>query len=269
MKELTTFAGDENNYKKLTETRYYHIYHRTQWVDDLRTRHLENPDIAPGSRTKEKYDASGKTIPNIKLSETFVEDGSGGGDQFPRAWGDLGVALETLDALTLALTHDKKQFFENVKKVYEGVGRYSGYKPAGARAAIYMLSGFGEAAATDKEINLLMLNGIDNSSVAKRLVGDKGLSLSPGELLEVTEEFEGLLMSKLHGLAPHLAEEAEKFIGIRWGWVPDWMGEVGHHLPAWGDRAKIAIILIGLLILTQAVKEGEKELSGGQGGKQH
>lgn len=269
MKELTTFAGDENNYKKMTETPYYQIYHRTQWIDDLRTRYLENPDTAPGSRTKEKYDASGKTIQNIKLSETFVEDGSGGGDQHPRAWGDLGVAIETLDALTDGLTHDKKQFFENVIKVYKGVGRYSGYKPAGARAAIYMLSGFGEAAATDKEINLLMLNSIENSSVAKRLVGDKGLSLSPGELLEVTEEFEGLLMSKLHGLAPHLAEEAEKFIGIRWGWVPDWMGEVGHHLPAWGDRAKIAIILIGLLILTQAIKEGEKELSGGQGGKQH
>jgi len=271
MKEATVFSGNQDNLNKLTETRYDHIYSRTQWVDDLRTRYLENPDTAPGSRTKEKYEASGKTTRNIRLSETFVEDGSGGGDQLPRSWNDMNTALEALNELTACLTHDKKQFFEHIPKIYELVGQYSGYKPAAARASIYLLAGFGESAATDEELNLFMLNGADNSSVAKRLVGDKGLSLSPGELLEITEEFEGLLKSKLHGLAPHLAEEAEKYIGTRWKWAPEWIGEVGHHLPAWGDRAKIALILIGLLIISQAAKEAQKELSGGQtsGGKSH
>lgn len=262
MKEATSFAGKEENIKKLTETRYDHIYHRTRWVDDLRMRHLENPDFAPGSRTKKEYDDSHGTITHIPLSEVFVEGGSGGGDQHPRAWNDLGVALSAMDALTAALTHDKKQFFENVKKVYDAVGRYSGYKPSAARAAIYMLGGFGEAAATDPVTNVFMLNALENTSPARRLVGDKGLSNSPGENLELAEEMEGVLIGKLHNLAPHLAEEAEKFIGVRWGWTPDQLGELGHHLPAWADRAKIAIILAGLLLVAQSAKTIDEEASG-------
>lgn len=261
MKELSVFAQKEQNITKLVQTDYYHIYHRTKWVDDLRNRYLENPDTAPGSRTKAEHDEKGTV--HIKLSETFVEDGTGGGDQLPRAWGDLGVALESLDALTAAIkTNDKKEFFKQVKLVFEGVGRYSGYKPAAARAAIYMLGGFGESAATDEMLNVIMVNALENTSPMKRLIGDKGISNSPGQNLELTEEFEGLLMGKLHDLAPHLAEEAEKFIGIRWGWVPDKMGEIGHHLPAWADRAKIAIILAGLLIVAQGIKTVGEESSG-------
>ncbi len=261
MKELSLFAQKEQNITKLVQTDYYHIYHRTKWVDDLRNRYLENPDTAPGSRTKAEYDEKG--IVHIKLSETFVEDGTGGGDQLPRAWSDLGVALESLDALTAAITtYDKKEFFKQVKTVFEGVGRYSGYKPAAARAAIYMLGGFGEAAATDELLNVIMVNSFENTSPMKRLIGDKGVSNSPGKNLELTEEFEGLLMGKLHNLAPHLAEEAEKFIGIRWGWVPDQFGEIGHHLPAWADRVKIAFILAGLLVVAQGVKTVEEEASG-------
>lgn len=282
MEEISKFVLPTNPDKsqnlkhinKLVEKKYYDIYTRTRWVDDVRMRYLEDPDHAPGSSLAKEFRGEGignenkKGITHARLSDLFVEaagQGMGGGDQLPRSWNDLGTAIEASNVLVQALTPDAKQFMENILKVYEMVGQYSGKDPTAARAVIYMMAGYGKTCKTDDLLDLLMLGKVvEDSSQARRLVGGGGPSLAKGEALKFEEEVQAkVLLEKIESIAPDLAREAEVFMGVRFPGPGKYLpGEWGRHAPVWLHRVEIAAILAGLLILAQSQKVAQEELSG-------
>lgn len=277
MKDTSDFAratqkSDSNksgisNIDKLLGRQYYDIYTRTRWVDDARLRFLEDPDNAPGSKTAAEFHNPGENqgVKHIKMSELFDQyRGAGGTDPFPRAWNDMGVAMDAINFLSAALTVDEKQFFENLVKMYEAVGQYSGKDPTAGRAAVYLATGYAMTAKTDEAVNFFMMNSMDDTSEFKRLLNGEAPSKGKKETLKFVETLELKLVASLESLAPDLAVEAEQAIGIR---PKGPLGkilptEVGRHLPVYADQAKIALALAVLLMLAQAGKVVQEETSG-------
>lgn len=249
MREMSSFVGQDIQIHELTKEQYMPVYRRTRWLDDSRLRQLEHPEDLLGAVPIPPGDY------RLGLSAQFAYLGMGGDvDPFVRSWRDTGVAVKTVLEVYASFTADRKALSKALLTINANVRQYSG-EPYGSRAVFYLLAGWGKTAKTDAIKDFFFLNVTKDSSAAKRLLGDEAPSLGLNELEHLIDEYDVALMSKMKLLAPEMSKDFEKYLGLT--------GIIGEtKLPLFIYRARLFIVLATVLIMLQAVKSADQEISG-------
>lgn len=271
MKEMSEFVHEDRHINVLVERSYYDIYRRTQFIDDARLDRLNwNIEGTDGraqliDHIKEwtKTDKRGGELDALAdfgplSSKLGGEEEAGPGDALVRAWGDTVMGQKAAEAFMATMTTDPEKLVKALVDYKVAIRDIYG-APWNIRAPIYVLAGWLKTAKTDNWKDWFFLNGLENSSIQKRLISADANSMGLNEMKQVMEAAEKELMTKLELVAPELAGEMKVWLGMATK-LPG--GEEPIDAQLWFYRSRLFIILAGVLIATQTAKIAQEQLGG-------
>ena len=161
MQGMAKFAEKDKQLLALTDEKYFHIYDRTEWVDDTRLKDLENPYDPDGNVSKNLpgLDRTNKEK-MVPISELFITKGMGMGDPLVRTWNDTALGVKTVQNVYDTLTPNKEKYFRLIPEIYNAIKTYNGSDPHASRAILGLAGGVGRALHTDGLYNLLMVGDL-------------------------------------------------------------------------------------------------------------
>ncbi len=251
MQEMSGFMTEHHG--ELLKEQYWGIYRRTQWIDDARLRYLEHPQEAKINGNKL---ANAEEI--LPFSQIIGEDGEGPSAPLPRYWNDMGRAMKAIGEVMKTFTMDPKTLKDSLRVINDEVTAYTG-PPYGTRAVMYLLSGWGQTVSTDKLYDWLYLSGLDKSSPAKRLFGDKAPSMGLNEMEELFDEIGvTVLRSRMEELEPQMAQELQRAVGISMNVAGKWERKLPLHV----YRARMLVAVLAILLALGTAKAAKGGVEG-------
>lgn len=255
MRGLAQTVGGNEQIIAFKRAEYRPYFSRTLWTKDAYFEILEQPKKFAGRgtifqpRAKERF----------PLTFYMTKHGSGGRDPLARSWRDLGVfGMKIINMVRTALSMDDKQFFESINEIVNNQEIYAG-KPSALRGVLWITTGREKFSKTDYPLAFFGLHELPNSSEAKRYFGWEGRSVDLKDIHETYEQLDKTFSKlELYEELKPIVEKALKHVGIAMDSLL--VKDKITKLPFWAHQARIAILIISILLAVEALKSGSSVL---------